>query len=427
MPIAEIYVPLYVGFPRDPKVRRVVVNNGLTGMAAAHLSVAMTCYCRENLSDGYVPVAELSALCIPLRMRDALRLASLLTSENLLEAVNVSQSDTPSAAPAPAARIPKRHSRSVLDHLPEDAPVGWIVRAYVKRNGTREDVERRSDLARSAAHVRWTASAPQSGPDAERNANGNADRNAPGTADRSADRSANGNAKSESESEVASSSVVDGGARGGGQAHARARARDDEDDHSNHSNTRENLASLVVALMASAGVPCTADQAPGVLDRITGGRRLADPAAYVRRALRSQAEARQYAPGAPPRRPRHAAPLDPAYAARAAELRAREAGQVPLDADEREHRAHEGADVARKALANRDRAEVPAVVTAGELHGEALARSQLAASRVQRALPPPLPETPDVDDDYGYRDDDAGRNDDDPDEDPEEYDDEPPF
>lgn len=355
MAFGEIFVPWSVGYAREPKVREMVYEHGESGFMAAHLYVLMVLYCRENLTDGYIRASEVVAVAAPLDKQTALRLASLLQDARMITA--------------------RANSNGTA----------WSIPAYVKRNGTRQDAIRRAEQAKDAARIRWGkrgASDPHSGPQSGIDASGVRE--------------------SYAQAQPVSSSVVDADARG------RGRARDDDD--SNHSNNREDLASLVVALMASAGVPCTAAQAPGVLDRITGGRQLADPAAYVRRALRSQAEARKFSPGSPPARGGGQPPGLPAdFRARAAELRAREAGQVPLGDDERIDASHRGASDARKLLADRERppATEQAPERGAELHGEQLARAQLASSRAHRALPDVDADEPDIEDidvDGGYDD-----------------------
>jgi len=56
MPLGEIYVKLVVGFPRDPKVR-ALARLGTDAGLARDLYVQMLLYCKENLTDGFVPAA----------------------------------------------------------------------------------------------------------------------------------------------------------------------------------------------------------------------------------------------------------------------------------------------------------------------------------------------------------------------------------
>jgi hypothetical protein len=382
MPFGEIYVPLYVGFARDPKVRRLLQASRRDGMAAAYLYLMMACYCREELTDGFVPTEQLGALSYPVGIRTARRLVDLLLDEKLIR-TRVSSDGT-----------------------------GWTVLAYVKRNGTRADAEKRADQSRSAARVRWNHAAPHSGPHAARNATGNAGRSADRNATGNADRNATRYAKSESIQEESSVGVVDP------RAPAPARARPDDDDFSSNSNTDDDLDGRIVIMLAAHGFTVNREQARGVRLRIIGGRRVGDAGRYVSAALATADGARKWAPAPAAMPPRG---LDPVTAARAAQLRAADAGQDTLDADERADTAHRGAETARKHLADRERpASVPAAMVPRELHGAALAASQAAQSRSERGAPiEPQPVVEDLPfDDYAGQDDDDqgddGNNDEDP-------------
>lgn len=115
MPISEIYLKLAVGFARDPKVR-ALARYGVDGILARDLFVQMCLHCKENLTDGFVPAEEVGALAYPLPIDHANQLANQLASVGLT----------------------KEQSK--------DEAQGWQVLAYVKRNGTREDVERLSEV-----------------------------------------------------------------------------------------------------------------------------------------------------------------------------------------------------------------------------------------------------------------------------------------
>lgn len=119
MPISEFYIKLVVGFPRDPKVRGLVRFGADAGLAR-DLYVQMCLYCRENLTDGFVVAEEIGALAYPLPPDHANQLAKQLASVGLI----------------------KEESK--------DEAQGWQVLAYVNRNGTREDVERLSQVRAEA-------------------------------------------------------------------------------------------------------------------------------------------------------------------------------------------------------------------------------------------------------------------------------------
>ena len=143
MPL-EIWVKMSVGFDEDPKVVALAAYGDEAPMAR-DLYLAMVRYCRRNLSDGLVPTYELMRLAYPLAMPLAQRIASHLVDEELI---------TPVAT-------------------------GWLVNAYVKRNGTRADIEARAKVQAENARRRWS-SPGQPGSGANRTANRTANRNASG-------------------------------------------------------------------------------------------------------------------------------------------------------------------------------------------------------------------------------------------------------
>jgi len=136
MPITQIYIPLYVGFPRDPKVRALVVRHGIDGILAAYLYIVMALYCRENLSDGVVPVEEIGALAYPLPPDHAERLTKLLADAELIRGTSTSQAKAQADGKAEAQAMAQADA--------------WLVLAYVKRNGTREQIEERAARLSSA-------------------------------------------------------------------------------------------------------------------------------------------------------------------------------------------------------------------------------------------------------------------------------------
>ena len=119
MPLSEIYIKLVVGFPRDPKVRSLVRYGADAGLAR-DLYVQMCLYCRENLTDGFVVAEEIGALAYPLPPDHANQLAKQLASVGLIKEETKNEAQ------------------------------GWQVGAFVRRNGTREDVERLSQVRAEA-------------------------------------------------------------------------------------------------------------------------------------------------------------------------------------------------------------------------------------------------------------------------------------
>jgi len=151
-----IYIPLDVRWPRSKKVRAMIVEHGERGFAAWGLYLAMACYCRENLSDGFVPAAEIGALAYPLPADLAAGLVALLADARLID---------------PSGSHNGPHSEPQSD----SHTAGYLVRAYVKRNGTRAETldhaAKVSAAGRTAALTRWSE-----GTDTAGNASRNADR-----------------------------------------------------------------------------------------------------------------------------------------------------------------------------------------------------------------------------------------------------------
>lgn len=119
MPVGEIYIKLIVGFPRDPKVRALVRYGADAGLAR-DLYVQMCLYCKENLTDGYVPAEEVGVLAYPLPIDQANQLAKQLASVGLIKEVSNGEAQ------------------------------GWHVLGYLKRNGSKQDVERLSQVRAEA-------------------------------------------------------------------------------------------------------------------------------------------------------------------------------------------------------------------------------------------------------------------------------------
>lgn len=113
MPITEIYIKVVVSFHRDPKVRKLVQYGADAGLGR-DLYLSMVMYCRENLTDGYVPAEEVGVLAYPLPVDHANQIAKQLASVGLIKEVSNGEQQ------------------------------GWLVNAYIRRNGTKADVERLS-------------------------------------------------------------------------------------------------------------------------------------------------------------------------------------------------------------------------------------------------------------------------------------------
>lgn len=132
MAISEIYIKLIVGFPKDPKVRSLAQFGADAGLAR-DLYVQMCLYCKDMLSDGFVPEYELGVLVWPLDLEHGKQLAKQLASVGL----------TKESSKAGAS--------------------GWDVLAYLRRNGSREDVERLSKVRAEAGRTGGKAKPKRAG------------------------------------------------------------------------------------------------------------------------------------------------------------------------------------------------------------------------------------------------------------------------
>lgn len=119
MPIGEIYIKLAVSFPNDPKVR-ALARYGTDAGLARDLYVQMCLYCKDLLTDGFVPAEQVGLLVYPLDQEHGNQLAKQLASVGLIKEAS------------------------------KDEREGWQVLAYLKRNGSREDVERLSEVRAEA-------------------------------------------------------------------------------------------------------------------------------------------------------------------------------------------------------------------------------------------------------------------------------------
>jgi hypothetical protein len=118
MALGEIYIKLVVSFPRDAKVRALARYGADAGLAR-DLYVQMCLYCKDMLSDGLVPFEEVGLLVYPLDAEHGNQLAKQLASVGLTK---------------------------------EEANA-WRVLAFTRRNGTREDVERLSQVRAEAGRT----------------------------------------------------------------------------------------------------------------------------------------------------------------------------------------------------------------------------------------------------------------------------------
>lgn len=120
--VGEIYIKLAVSFANDRKVRALAKYGADAGLAR-DLYVQMICHCKEMLTDGLVSEEQVGLLVYPLDREHGKQLAKQLASVGLIK---------------------------------EEAG-GWLVLAYLKRNGSRADVEalsgKRAEAGRRGGQV----------------------------------------------------------------------------------------------------------------------------------------------------------------------------------------------------------------------------------------------------------------------------------
>lgn len=110
MAIGEIYIKLVVGFPNDQKVRALSRFGSPDAGLARDLYVQMALFCKDNLTDGFVPAEQVGLLVYPLDAEHGNQLAKQLASVGLIKEVSNGEAQ------------------------------GWDVLAYLKRNPSREQV-----------------------------------------------------------------------------------------------------------------------------------------------------------------------------------------------------------------------------------------------------------------------------------------------
>lgn len=128
MGVGEIYIKLITGFPNDRKVRALARFGAPDAGLARDLYVQMVLHCKENLTDGFVSAEQIGLLVYPLDPEHGNQLAKQLASVGLIK------------------------------ELSKDEAQGWQVLAYLKRNGSKEDVERLSKVRAEAGRAGGTKS-----------------------------------------------------------------------------------------------------------------------------------------------------------------------------------------------------------------------------------------------------------------------------
>jgi hypothetical protein len=160
LPAGEIYVPLSVDFPDNPKVR-ALARYGREARAARDLYVQMLLYCKRTRSDGFVPLEQVGLLVYPDPERVGKRDAGRLADAELIIAVTN----------------------------------GYRVAGWLERNASRADIVRKSQAksrgARLANHRRWheETESPEPGCEWCQKSDQTTDQNADQTRDKSSDQS----------------------------------------------------------------------------------------------------------------------------------------------------------------------------------------------------------------------------------------------
>jgi hypothetical protein len=377
------YAPMALGYDDDPKVVALVQYGDDAGLLR-DLHLAMIRYGNRARTDGRVPAIEVRRLAFPLSTDRCEHLARCLAEQRLIVAL-----DSEGVAMA------------IADVMAGAMPHTWAVANYARWNRTRAWMDARHEQHVKAGHrgaeARWRGAHARMAPGSPRHH--------PAMAPASdADGAANGEPMAtelELKQEHPSSSVRNAGAP------ARAAGAADDDDSPRPNNQAGYLLDTVI-IDAFRNHPqrprtITREQATAVRARLPGYTRAEHPDAYLVKVIMNDADPGRLLAGGPSGstampppsralcrrcyRPGHPTEQCPTLAP----------GTSPAhDGDTAAH----GAKAAREALATRERPARSTQPTGGpELHGEALARAQAAASRATR-LPEPPPDEPPPDDDW---------------------------
>src|SRR5580704_16122965 len=128
MGVGEIYIKLVTGFPNDRKVRALSRFGAPDAGLARDLYVQMCLHCKAELTDGFVSAEQIGLLVYPLDPEHGNQLAKQLASVGLIKEVSNGEAS------------------------------GWEVLAFLKRNGSKEDVERLSQVRAQAGRAGGTKS-----------------------------------------------------------------------------------------------------------------------------------------------------------------------------------------------------------------------------------------------------------------------------
>jgi len=342
----ETFYKMKCGWAEDPKVSALARFGAVDACLSRDLFGQLIDYARRELTDGLVPVNEIGRLAYPLPADHAMLLAMHLASPGPYgalcewigaDAESNAASTADSSAPGNALRI----------------------LAYGRWNDTRAEVQARKVQGSKAARARWN------GADAPRTAGSNA-----GAIDR-ARAQVDAEQEQEQEQEDPPRRRSSTGASGNGAA-------TEDDDSINR----------IFAMLHAHG-PLSREQAIAYRDSLVAGRRIEDPGRYAIAAIRKDPKAAyREAIAATPASPTRLPPPPSMICRRCGaigEHREADCPKPPPSDDAAKH----GAAAARAGLVNRPRGAQAAALgedstdpTGAGLHGEELARAQLAASRL---------------------------------------------
>jgi hypothetical protein len=330
----EPFYKMKIGWAADPKVEALGRFGPVDACLARDLFSQMIDYARGQLTDGLVPASAIGRVAHPLPADDADRIVRQL------------------ADPGPYGSLCEW----------DTTRNAWRIPAYARWNDTKAEVLGRREGARAAALHRWKNA------DATRNATRNAGGNATGNASSIPDAERIDRARAQVQTEV--EVEVEGSSRRNTSAGPQAREATPDDDD-------DDELTQVQALMAAAGKPVDREAAATIRTTVLAkGGDVRNRRAYIGRVLGDPKQARAYAPGA-------------GHVTTVAEIVADTRRPGGPSADEPARAAE-----ARAQLLNRERPPRAEVPEAPILHGEALARAQLATARANR-----LPEIAPPDDD----------------------------
>jgi hypothetical protein len=352
-----LWARMACGYDDDPKVSALARFGEEAGLCR-DLHLAMIRYGRRNETDGWVPDEEIGRLAWPLPVDRAMALI-----EHLAEVRLISKADAMAGAMTPA----------MADAMAGVMASGWQVANYSKWQETRGEVAAYSAAqaarGRRGAEMRWKREP------ARRASTSGGMAPAERVLDGQARWRPDGEPMAEVEREQEQESSGSGRDAGAG---ARAREGQPEED-----DRDDEELSQVPALMAAAGRPVSREDAATIRATVLAkAGTVRNPRAFIGKVLGDPKQARGYAPGAAPHAPTAREIVEQAH---------RPGG--PGDAGA-------GAAEARRLLAARERPPTPEERPG--LHGEALARRQLAEIAASRKpIDPAPPEEPADDDDVG--------------------------